>query len=127
MTTSWPFCTSSRAPAGVSATRYSSVLISLATPILTARGTIPDVSVRKPGFRIGSSFRVAWSPDGRRLLTLGRRVAIWDVETRRRVADVKPFSYESSVAVSPAGDRFAVKNTQGTVAVVDLTSALVRL
>src|SRR5690348_17177099 len=37
MSTSWPRCTSSRAPAGVSATRYSSVLISLATPIRTAR------------------------------------------------------------------------------------------
>src|SRR2546422_9237552 len=31
--TSWPRWTSSRAPAGVSATRYSSVLISFATPI----------------------------------------------------------------------------------------------
>src|SRR5579863_6538275 len=38
MSTSCPFCTSSRAPAGVSATRYSSVLISLATPIRTTRG-----------------------------------------------------------------------------------------
>ena len=35
--TSWPLRTSSRAPAGVSATRYSSVLISLATPIRKAR------------------------------------------------------------------------------------------
>ena len=35
-TTSWPRLTSSRAPAGVSATRYSSVLISFATPIFTA-------------------------------------------------------------------------------------------
>ena len=36
-TTSCPCCTSSRAPAGVSATRYSCGLISLATPILTRR------------------------------------------------------------------------------------------
>ena len=35
--TSWPRLISSSAPAGVSATRYSSDLISLATPILTAR------------------------------------------------------------------------------------------
>src|SRR5438094_2785247 len=34
--TSCPRCPSSRAPAGVSATRYSSVLISLATPIFKA-------------------------------------------------------------------------------------------
>src|SRR3712207_3943533 len=31
-TTSWPCSTSSRTPAGVSATRYSSVLISVGTP-----------------------------------------------------------------------------------------------
>src|SRR4249919_1530715 len=39
--TSWPRCTSSRAPAGVSATRYSSDLISLATPIFTGGRTLP--------------------------------------------------------------------------------------
>src|SRR3954452_1637421 len=39
--TSCPRCTSSRAPAGVSATRYSSGLISLATPILTTGGRYP--------------------------------------------------------------------------------------
>src|SRR3954452_2254164 len=35
MTTSWPCSTSSRTPAGVSATRYSSVLISVGTPTFT--------------------------------------------------------------------------------------------
>jgi WD40 repeat protein len=83
--------------------------------------------VRKPGFRTGSSFRVAWSPDSKRLVTLGRRVAVWDVDARKKIGEVKPFSHESSVDVSPSGDRFAVKNTQGTVAVVDLETALVRL
>src|SRR5918995_4836150 len=39
--TSCPRCTSSRAPAGVSATRYSSDLISLATPIFTGGRTLP--------------------------------------------------------------------------------------
>src|SRR5918994_859018 len=39
--TSCPRCTSSRAPAGVSATRYSSDLISLATPIFTGGRTFP--------------------------------------------------------------------------------------
>src|SRR5688572_13313193 len=33
--TSWPCSTSSRTPAGVSATRYSSVLISVGTPTFT--------------------------------------------------------------------------------------------
>src|SRR3954462_205408 len=35
MTTSWPCSTSSRTPDGVSATRYSSVLISVGTPTFT--------------------------------------------------------------------------------------------
>src|SRR6187431_2479836 len=39
--TSCPRCTSSRAPAGVSATRYSSDLISLATPIFMSGRTLP--------------------------------------------------------------------------------------
>src|SRR5918994_1085000 len=39
--TSCPRCTSSRAPAGVSATRYSSDLISLATPIFTGGRPFP--------------------------------------------------------------------------------------
>src|SRR5437763_6992098 len=52
MSTSWPFCTSSRAPAGVSATRYSSVLISLATPIRTARGQYRVSGVRWDGMAV---------------------------------------------------------------------------
>lgn len=86
-----------------------------------------ELRVRKPGFWIGSSFRVAWTPAGDRLVTLGRRVAAWDVATRTRYGNVKPFSYESHVDVSPDGSRFAVKNTLGDVAVVDLSSVLVRL
>jgi hypothetical protein len=39
--TSCPRCTSSRAPAGVSATRYSSDLISLATPIFMSGEPYP--------------------------------------------------------------------------------------
>ena len=35
--TSWPFCTSSLAPSGVNATRYSSSLISLGTPTTSIR------------------------------------------------------------------------------------------
>src|SRR5664279_2380856 len=45
MSTSCPFWTSSRAPAGVNATRYSSVLISLATPMRKTRGTLAATAV----------------------------------------------------------------------------------
>src|SRR5690242_16110683 len=39
MTTSWSCSTSSRTPAGVSATRYSSALISVGTPTFTCRSS----------------------------------------------------------------------------------------
>src|SRR4051812_33458170 len=42
MTTSWPWSESSRTPAGVSATRYSSVLISVGTPTFKARSFLVD-------------------------------------------------------------------------------------
>src|SRR5215210_467218 len=45
--TSCPRCTSSRAPAGVSATRYSSGLISFATPIFTGGATLSSAPAQK--------------------------------------------------------------------------------
>src|SRR5919204_4603730 len=51
--TSCPRCTSSRAPAGVSATRYSSVLISFATPIFTAAH--PTLSTDRHAFAASAS------------------------------------------------------------------------
>src|SRR5262245_56975695 len=52
--TSWPWSASSRAPAGVNPTRYSSDLISLATPILiVGRATLVAA------WRVGQSLRYA--------------------------------------------------------------------
>src|SRR5215216_5113444 len=42
MTTSWPWSDSSRTPAGVSATRYSSVLISVGTPTFKTQSFLVD-------------------------------------------------------------------------------------
>src|SRR5581483_5861479 len=42
----WPASTSSRTPAGVSATRYSSVLSSVGTPTITGKPPRSDVGVR---------------------------------------------------------------------------------
>src|SRR4051812_16610917 len=54
--TSWPRCTSSRAPAGVSATRYSSGLISLTTATLTRLRTLDDRSSAPAG--LGADHRL---------------------------------------------------------------------
>jgi WD40 repeat protein len=86
-------------------------------------------SLQKPGFRIGASFRVAFSADGRYLATVGKRSNVWDVAARKRCGDVKPFSHESEIDVSPDSGRIAIKNTRGDVAIydIDLVSEQVRL
>src|SRR3569833_1116474 len=79
--TSWPRCTSSRAPAGVSATRYSSVLISLATPIrIPARDNTSYGAPRGPRAR-----RHARDPDADRehlLRRLARRPPLRNPQCR---------------------------------------------
>jgi WD40 repeat protein len=83
--------------------------------------------VRKPGFRIGSSFRVVFSDDGRHLVTVGRRVTVWDVGERRRVESVHPFSYESAIDITPDGSHVAVKNTRGDLVVLERDGLAERL
>src|SRR5438128_5620617 len=68
MTTSWPRLINSSAPAGVSATRYSSVLISLATPIL------------KPAQR----YRLRRSPHVQIEQQPGERLRVFDLRQQRR-------------------------------------------
>jgi DNA-binding beta-propeller fold protein YncE len=80
-------------------------------------------SVRKPGFRIGTSFRVAFSDDGCFLATVGKRSTVWDVRVRERHGAVKPFSHESEIDVAPDSKRIVVKNTLGDVAIYDIDLA----
>jgi WD40 repeat protein len=83
---------------------------------------LSGLSIRKPGFRIGASFRAAFSGDGARLATVGKRVTVWDVAARTRVGSVHPFPHEASIDVSPNGERLVVKNTLGDVVVLDVES-----
>jgi len=78
--------------------------------------------VRKPGFRIGASARLALSRDGAALATLGKRATLWDVGARRRTGSVHPFPHESEIDISPDGERVVVKNTLGDVVVLDAAS-----
>src|SRR6476661_2617930 len=61
-TTSWPWSASSRAPDGVSATRYSSVLISVGTPTFTsdlARSGVGGVGLGSSRLgRLGAADRI---------------------------------------------------------------------
>src|SRR3989441_278539 len=72
MTTSCPRLINSSAPAGVSATRYSSVLISLATPILKA----------------AQRYRLGRSRHAQEQQQAGERLRVFDLrQQRRHVAD----------------------------------------
>src|SRR3954466_3470295 len=80
---------------------------------------LAGLTVKKPGFRIGASFRAAFSDDGIHLVTVGKRVTVWDVAERKRVASVHPFSHELEADVSPDSCWLVVKNTLGDVVVLE--------
>jgi len=73
-----------------------------------------------PGFRIGASFQARFSVDGAWLATLGKRITLWDVAQRKRLATGPAMSYASRVAFSPDGTRLVAKNTSGDALVMTL-------
>lgn len=76
--------------------------------------------------KLSSSSGVRFSDDGSRLVSLGRRIALWDVLEGKRVAAAPQFSNPVSADFSPDGALLAIKNTSGDVlvlAVPDLSVA----
>jgi WD40 repeat protein len=70
-------------------------------------------------FGIGMSWQARFDASGRRLVTLGKRITLWDVDAGKRIATGPSFRYPSSVDVSPDGRLVAAKNTLGDVLVLD--------
>ncbi len=66
-------------------------------------------------FKIKASYEVEFSPDGTRLVSLGRDVNLWSVRERRKIWRVHPFSHPSMAAFSADGAQIAVKNTAGQI------------
>ena len=75
-------------------------------------------------WKIGTSYAVAFSGDGRLLATLGRDVSIWDLALRSKVVRAHPFSHPSDAAFSPDQRHLAVRSTSGQIAIVDVRSGL---
>lgn len=71
------------------------------------------------GLKIGTSYSVAFSPDGSCLVTLGRDVVLWDLPGRKKTWRSRPLSYPSHPAFSPDGNLLAVKNTAGHIVILD--------
>ncbi len=73
----------------------------------------------RPRFQIGASFRTEFDASGSRLVTLGKRITLWDVRAGKRIATGPSLKHASSVDVSPDGCLVAAKNTLGEVLVLD--------
>jgi len=73
-------------------------------------------------WKIGTSYAVAFSRDGRLLATLGRDVSIWDLALKSKVVRSHPFSHPSAAAFSPDQRHLAVKSTSGQIVIIDAQS-----
>ena len=73
--------------------------------------------IRAPGFRVYSSYDVAFSDCGRFLATVGRRVTIWDVATRVALHRNGLVRHPSSVAFAPDSTSYVIKATSGELLV----------
>lgn len=76
----------------------------------------------KPGFRIGSSWVARFDDRRERLLTLGKRITVWDVAARTRLGVGPELSHASHAEFAPDGCRAVVKNTSGEIVVFDVAS-----
>jgi WD40 repeat protein len=79
----------------------------------------PQRLVLKPGFRLGASFKARFNDQGDRMVTLGKRITLWDVADRARIARGPALSNASEVDFAHDGSRVVAKNTSGEVVVID--------
>lgn len=74
------------------------------------------------------SYRAQFSRTGSLLVTLSRDIVVWDVERRAKRYRAHPFSHPSHCSIHPNETQIVVKNTSGTIALLDAQDGmLVRL
>jgi hypothetical protein len=73
------------------------------------------MTTKVPGFRLRSSYDVAFSPSGEMLATTGKQsqATLWDVRQQRQTAVNRLLAHPTSVAIAPNGAYYAVKNSRG--------------
>lgn len=79
--------------------------------------------ITAPGFRLRTTYAIAFSEDGELLATAGRDVALWSVPKRARLRSSRLLSHPSRIAFAPGGATLSVKNTAGEIAVLETRSA----
>lgn len=79
--------------------------------------------VQAPGFRIGAANGVVFSQSGRLLGQVGRRVAVYDVASRKSIVRSQwHYSHPAAAALGTQDTWLAVRSTTGAIAVVDIPS-----
>lgn len=81
------------------------------------------MKVQTPGFRIGASFGVEFSPNGEYLGSVGKSVALWSVSSRKQIRTNSLLKDPAEMAFSPSGSAFAIKNTKGDLVVCETSTA----
>jgi WD40 repeat protein len=70
-------------------------------------------------FKLLRSYKVQFSRTGSILVSLSRDVVVWDVERRAKRYRAHPFSHPMNCSVHPNETEIVVKNTAGTIALLD--------
>lgn len=81
------------------------------------------MKIKAPGFRVGPSYSLAFSPDGQHLAAVGRSVVLWSVSRRERLRTERMLKDPAAVAFSPAGTSLVIKNTVGEILVCETATA----
>jgi hypothetical protein len=66
------------------------------------------------------------TPDGRHVAAVVRDVALFDVESGKKVWKARPFPYPAKLALDAAGRKLAVKSNTGRIAILDAMSGKVQ-
>jgi hypothetical protein len=72
--------------------------------------------------KIKNCHRVAFSPDGLKLLCIGKHANLWSIRDQEKQWRAHPFSNPSNAAFSPDGTSIAIKNTEGRIVVLHTAS-----
>lgn len=76
--------------------------------------------LKAPGFKLGTSYDLTFSPSAEWLAAVGRQVTLWSVAQRRAFARNSLLHDPSYVVFSPDESCYAIKNTAGEIVVCSL-------